>query len=105
MLPGVLIIQAITHWFWLPISAHSGQVAIPWMMNQGRTLFGNLLEQHAPGSSVIAALAERILPFEPIVTDKMLNLLLVLALSWLIYRLANRLGGFFAAAVALLFWF
>lgn len=49
--------QAFAHGFWLPISTHSGQTTIPWLMNRGWVLFGDVLEQHAPGSSLLAALA------------------------------------------------
>ncbi|RMF77947.1 MAG: hypothetical protein D6737_16310 [Chloroflexi bacterium] len=106
ILLGVLIFQIGTHLFWLPISAHSGQVAIPWMMNNGYTLFGDLLEQHAPGSSVIAALAQRIVPFEPVVTAQVLNLVLVLGTTLLIYTLARRLsdGDSVTIIASLLIW-
>ena len=46
-------------------AAHSGQVAIPWMMNQGMTLFGDIWEQHAPGSSLLAAAAQMFIDIDP----------------------------------------
>ena len=49
----ILIFQALSLQFWLAISAHSGQTTIPWMMTQGRTLFGDIFEQHAPATSLI----------------------------------------------------
>ncbi len=81
-IPLIVLIafQTITQLFWLPTAAHSGQVAIPWMMNQGKLLFGHLLEQHAPGSTLIAALAQRLLPLEPLAVAQILNVLLLLAL-------------------------
>jgi hypothetical protein len=104
---AVLLIQAITHLFWLTISAHSGQVAIPYMMNRGMILFGNLLEQHAPATSYIAAFAQRLLPFEPVDTVRLLNTGLVLLISILVYQTARRLtaGSWLAGNVALLTWF
>lgn len=97
--------QVFAHGFWLPISTHSGQTTIPWLMNQGRVLFGDVLEQHAPGSSLMAALAQRILPdvgLDNIVRG--LDVLLVLSLSVLIARSSLKLGGRTAAAWALGFW-
>ena len=49
----LLILQALTHLFWLSPSVHSGQMAIPWLMNNGMRLFDDILEQHAPGSSLL----------------------------------------------------
>jgi hypothetical protein len=101
-------VQVITHLFLLSISAHSGQVAIPWMMNRGMTLFGNLLEQHAPGSSILAAVAQRVLPFAPVDVVRLLNIALVIAGTLLIYALAARLSGDaragLAAAVVWAWW-
>lgn len=109
LLALLLFIQSITHLFWLNIAAHSGQVAIPWMMNQGKSLFGDLWEQHAPGSTWIAAAAQRILPIEPIDVSRLLNLLLVLATTLLVYQLAKRLANHneiagLAAAVVWFWW-
>ncbi len=105
-IPLIVLIafQTITQLFWLPTAAHSGQVAIPWMMNQGKLLFGHLLEQHAPGSTLIAALAQRLLPLEPLAVAQILNVLLLLALTLLIYRLSVHLAddhraGLLAAAI------
>lgn len=101
----VLAAQVVTHLAWLPISAHSGQLAIPVMMNDGRTLFGDLLEQHAPATSVLSALAMRLTSADPILVTRALNLLLILALTLLIYTLANSLAGQKAAVLAVLTWF
>jgi hypothetical protein len=105
-LAAIFLVQIAAHLAWLPISAHSGQVAIPWMMNHGRVLFGNLLEQHAPATSVIAALALRLLPFDPLTVDKLLNLLLVCTVTLLVYELARRLaqGSTIAGLSAALVW-
>jgi len=90
----VLAFQALAHWFWLSPAAHSGQVSIPWLMNRGHELFGSIWEQHAPGSSLLAAAAQRILPaMDPGLLAKLLNILLVLAVTVLVYRLALRLSG------------
>ncbi len=105
LLVGVLLAQVVTHLGWLTISAHSGQVAIPWMMNQGRTLFGDLLEQHAPATSVIAALAQRVFNLDPVLVARLLNLLVVLALTLLIFSLARYLAGTLAGLFAALMWF
>lgn len=90
---SVVVFQIVTHLFWLNIAAHSGQVAIPWMMNEGRTLFGDLLEQHAPGSSLLAAAAQRALPLTPVAVARLLNIILVVMTTALVYILAKRLAG------------
>ncbi len=101
----LLCLQALTHLFWLSPAAHSGQVAIPWLMRQGKTLFGDIFEQHAPGSSWLGAAAQGLLPaMDPALLVKLLNTLLVLVLTLLIYALAKRLteqvwAGALAAAV------
>lgn len=89
----LLILQVITHLFWLSPAAHSGQVAIPWMMNQGMTLFGDIWEQHAPGSSALAAAAQSLIDIDPGLLVKLLNIALVLALTALVFLLAKRLAG------------
>ncbi len=101
----VLAAQAITHLAWLTISAHSGQVAIPWMMNQGRVLFADVLEQHAPGTSLIAAAAQRLLTVEPVQAAQLANLALVMGVTVGVWALARRLGGPTAGALAALVWF
>lgn len=103
----ILLVQTIAHLGLLSISAHSGQVAIPWMMNRGMTLFGNLWEQHAPLTSIIAAAAQRVLPFEPVDVDRVLNLALVLITTVLVYRLAYSLADHspVAGVVAAGWWF
>ena len=100
----LLILQVFTHLFWLSPAAHSGQVAIPWMMNRGQTLFGDIWEQHAPGSSLLAAAAGSLIDIDPGLLAKLLNIALVLALTGLVYALARRLAtadraGLLAAAV------
>lgn len=103
---AILVVQTVTHLAWLPISGHSGQVAIPWMMNQGMTLFGTLLEQHAPATSVIAALAMRLLPIvEPVLVTRLLNLGLVLTTTLLVFWVARRLSGDLAGIAAAAMWF
>ena len=101
----LLFLQALTHLFWLSPAAHSGQVAIPWMMNQGLSLFTDIWEQHAPGASLLAAAALRLLPFEPGLAIKLLNTLLALALTLLIYAVAARASGRASAGLfAAAFW-
>lgn len=89
----LLVLQGLTHLFWLSPAAHSGQVAIPWMMNRGMRLFGDIWEQHAPGSSLLGAAAQALLPMDPALVVKLLNTVLVLILTILIYRLARALSG------------
>lgn len=101
----LIILQALTHLFWLSPSAHSGQAAIPWMMNNGMRLFDDILEQHAPGSSMLAATAQVIIPLDPALLIKLLNTALVLALTLLIYLLAKRLAKSATAGIlAALVW-
>lgn len=95
-----LIAQVLTHFFWLSPAAHSGQVAIPWMMNRGGALFDDIWEQHAPGSSLLGAAAQRLVDIDPALLVKLLNTLLVVALTLMIYKLAKLLAG--AAAAGLL---
>jgi len=89
----LLSLQVLTHLFWLSPAAHSGQVAIPWMMNRGLTLFGEIWEQHAPGSSLLAAAAQSLIRIDPGLLVKLLNIGLVLALTVLVYLLARQLAG------------
>ncbi|MCY4062080.1 MAG: glycosyltransferase family 39 protein [Chloroflexi bacterium] len=89
----LLCLQVLTHLFWLSPAAHSGQVAIPWMMNRGLTLFGEIWEQHAPGSSLLAAAAQSLFRIDPGLLVKLLNIGLVLALTVLVYLLARQLAG------------
>lgn len=89
----LLSLQVLTHLFWLSPAAHSGQVAIPWMMNRGMTLFGDIWEQHAPGSSLLAAAAQSLIRIDPGLLVKLLNIALVLALTVLVYLLARKLAG------------
>lgn len=104
LLYTLLALQILTHLLWLSPAAHSGQVAIPWMMNRGMTLFGDIWEQHAPGSSALAAAAQSLIDIDPGLLAKLLNIALVLALTALVYQLAKQLtgddwAGIFAAAV------
>jgi hypothetical protein len=107
-LAAIIVLQIATHLLAFSISAHSGQMAIPYLMNNGRTLFGDVLEQHAPATSVIAALAQRLIPLEPLLVTRGLHLLVVSALTILSYGIAARLSvhgklaGLLAAAA--LFW-
>ncbi len=89
----LLVLQAIAHLFWLSPAAHSGQVAIPWLMNRGFTLFGDILEQHAPGSSVLAALLQGATGVDPGALAKLLNIALVVATTALVYSVARSMAG------------
>ena len=93
LLYTLLALQILTHLLWLSPAAHSGQVAIPWMMNRGMTLFGDIWEQHAPGSSMLAAAAQSLIDIDPGLLAKLLNIALVLALTALVYQLAKHLTG------------
>ena len=102
----LILLQILSHLFWLSPAAHSGQVAIPWMMNEGLTLFDDIWEQHAPGASLLGALAQQLAPpaLDPGTVIKWLNTLLVVAFTLLIYALAQRLtrsatAGLLAALV------
>jgi hypothetical protein len=101
----ILLAQVVANLSLLSSAAHSGQVAIPWMMNRGLTLFGAIWEQHAPLTSLVAAAAQRVLPTDPLTVDRLLHLVLVLSTTLLVYRLAFRLSGRNpAAAVAAAGW-
>ncbi|NPV66809.1 MAG: hypothetical protein HPY64_06655 [Anaerolineae bacterium] len=104
LLPSILLIQAISHLTLLHPSAHSGQLAIPWLLNQGLMLFDQVVEQHAPGGSLLVALFQQLLPLPPLTTVQLLNLILVLSMSLLIYVLTFQLEGRHAAVFALIFW-
>ena len=106
LLFALILFQVLSHLFWLSPAAHSGQLAIPWMMNRGKTLFADIWEQHAPGSSLLGAAAQALLPtVDPALLIKVLNTALVVALTLLIYHLATRLSGKpSAGALAALYW-
>lgn len=106
LLFALILFQALSHLFWLSPAAHSGQLAIPWMMNRGKTLFADIWEQHAPGSSLLGAAAQALLPtVDPALLVKILNTILVVVLTLLIYHLATRLSGKTSAgALAALYW-
>ncbi|MCU0512757.1 MAG: glycosyltransferase family 39 protein [Anaerolineae bacterium] len=91
-LVALCVFQALTSLFWLPISAHSGQTTIPWLMNEGKVLFGDVLEQHAPGGSLVAAAAQRLLPADPLTVAKLLNVALVISITLAVYALAAHVG-------------
>lgn len=99
----LLFAQALANLFWLSPAAHSGQVAIPWLMLRGKTLFGDIWEQHAPGSSLLAAAAQASLPLDPALVARLLNALLVALLTLLVFWLARRMcseaAGLLAALV------
>lgn len=102
----LLILQTALHLLWLSPGAHSGQTSIPWMMNRGLPLFDRILEQHAPLSSLLAALGQRVLPFDALGVAIVLNLALVLALTLLVYGVASKLASDArAGALAALAWF
>ena len=101
----LLILQVLAHIFWLSPAVHSGQLAIPWMMNEGKVLFHDIWEQHAPGSSLLGAAAQRLIDIDPALLVKLLNTLLVAALTVLIYLLARRLTRMASAGLlAAIFW-
>lgn len=100
----MIAFQVVTLQFWLTISAHSGQTTIPWMMNEGRILFDTVLEQHSPGTSLIAAAAQRALPLDVITIDRLLNTILMALITLGVYGLATHYGedaltGVIAAAI------
>lgn len=101
----ILIVQVCSHIWLQTASAHSGQVAIPWMMNRGHVLFADLLEQHAPLSSVLAAVAQQVLPLSPLQVARALNLTVVLAITLLVFSIGLRVAGPVAAIGAALAWF
>ena len=68
-------------------------------------LFGDIWEQHAPGSSLFGAVAQALLPIEPALLIRLLNTALVMALTLLIYQLAQKLSGMPSAGIlAALVW-
>lgn len=75
------------------------------MINQGRVLFADVLEQHAPGTSLIAAAAQRLLLVEPARAAQLANLALVLSITVGVWALGQRLAGPTAGALAALVWF
>lgn len=100
----ILVVQVFAHLSILHPSTHSGQIAIPWMINQGRELFDTVIEQHAPGGSLLVAFFQRLLPLNPLYTVKVLNLLFVLSAGFIIFILASLLEGQKVGILALLFW-
>lgn len=103
----LLFAQALANLFWLSPAAHSGQVTIPWLMLRGKTLFGDIWEQHAPGSSLLAAAIQSLAPLDPALVARLLNALLVALLTLLVYWLARRLyseAAGLAAALVFAWW-
>lgn len=100
----ILSAQIALHLTRLSPSTHSGQIAIPWLLNKGLALFDTVVEQHAPGGSLLVALAQRMLPFPPLLTVRLLDVLLVVLTGLLVYHVASELAGQRAALAALLFW-
>lgn len=103
----LLIFQFLTLQFWLTLSAHSGQTTIPWMMNEGRMLFGTILEQHAPATSLIASFTNVLSPFDVSTTARLLNTTLMMLITLGVYQLAyhyarDTLAGLFAASIWIL---
>jgi hypothetical protein len=107
VLIGTLLVQIVTHLAWLPISTQVGQLAIPYLMSRGMTLYGNLIENRPPASAALISLLFRLLPsVDPVLIVRMLNLLLMLGLTLLIFALTQRLSrSSFAGICAVLFWF
>ncbi len=103
---AVLIVQTVTHLAWLPISTQVGQMTIPWLMSRGMTLFGNVLENRPPASAAIIALLLRLLPgVDQVLLVRALNLIVILLITLLVYRLTERLSGSgWAGVLAVLFW-
>lgn len=106
VLVAVLVVQVFTHLAWLSISTQVGQLTIPWLMARGMTLYGDLIENRPPASAALLALAFRLLPdIEPVLIVRMHNLLLVLAVTVLVFVLAKRLTGSTVAGLAAsIFW-
>ena len=107
LLTLLLFAQALTNLLWLSPAAHSGQVTIPWLMLRGKILFGDIWEQHAPGSSLLAAAAQALVPLDPVLVARLLNALLVGLLTLLVFWLARRLcseAAGLAAALVFAWW-
>jgi hypothetical protein len=106
LIAATMVMQVVTHLAWLPISTHVGQLGIPYLMSRGMVMFGNMIENRPPASAAFIALMFRLLPsIEPVLIVRMLNLLLVLGLTLLIFAIACRLGqSILAGLCAMLFW-
>ena len=101
----LLLMQALTHLFWLSPAAHSGQLAIPWLMNNELRLFDEILEQHAPGSSWLVAVALRLTGMAPALLIRLLDTALILAFTALVHILASALArSSLAGLLAALVW-
>ncbi len=106
VLAGALALQTFLHLFWLSIPMTGGQITVPWLMSQGMTLFGDVIENRAPLTAVWLALVNQVSPLTPLDNVRLMNLLLVLLITVLVYALARQLSGGDgrAAGIAVLFW-
>ncbi|MEP7294291.1 MAG: hypothetical protein ABI835_21055, partial [Chloroflexota bacterium] len=82
------------------------QLGIPWLMSRGMVIFQNLIENRPPATAAFLSLVFRLLPSaEPILIVRMLNLLLVLALTLLLGEIARRItGSLLAGLCTVIFW-
>jgi len=102
---GVLALQLLLHLFVYTSAGQVGLLTIPWLLNRGGTLYGDVLEHRAPALAWTVALAGKIVPLEPITLLLMLDMLLVLGVSVAVYMLVLRLSGRVAGALgALVTW-
>ncbi len=101
-LVGILAAQLALHLFVTTSAGQVGLMTIPWLLNAGGTLYGDVLEHRAPGLAWTIALAGRVVPLEPAPLLLLLDTLLVLGLSVAVYALALRLTGRMAGALAAL---
>lgn len=106
ILAAALIFQTLAHLFWLSIPTTGGQIAVPWLMSQGMTLFDTVIENRAPASVALMAVVHRVSPFAPIDNVRLVNTILVLLITLLVYFVALRLsrGNGLAASTAVIFW-
>ncbi|MEO0564244.1 MAG: hypothetical protein AAF125_19220, partial [Chloroflexota bacterium] len=105
ILPLVMLVQAVLHSVAYTHAAQVGLITIPWLLNRGGALYGNVLEHRAPLLAWTVALAQRLIPVEPITLLLGLNLVLVLGVSVGVYVITLRLTQRpIAAGAALLTW-
>ena len=102
----ILVFQIVAHLAWLPLLTSLGQMAVPWMMSQDMTLYGNIRTGYNPGTMVILATAMRILPLEPIDTLRLMDTMLVIVTTLMVFRIAYQLsnGRNTAAVAAAMVW-
>lgn len=104
-LAGVLLAQLGLHLFVYTSAGQVGLLTIPWLLNRGGTLYGDVLEHRAPVLAWLMALAGRVVPLDPAPLLLLLDTLLVLGVSVAVYALALRLTARRAGALAaLLTW-